>query len=99
MWSRHSSVKRAAVGMRSDHARFAATPGRRAASRTRAAANSSDARQTYLRLSPELRAKVDGPHIPDEPPATNMVSPTTTVVASPRGCESFAVDQRPVTAS
>jgi hypothetical protein len=24
---------------------------------------------TYLRLSPELRARVDGPHVPDEPPA------------------------------
>jgi hypothetical protein len=46
-----------------------------AASRTRAAANSSDARQTYLRLTPELRAKVDGPHIPDEPPPTGRRHP------------------------
>ena len=32
----------------------------------------SAAGQTYLRLTPELRARVDGPHIADEPrPATN----------------------------
>lgn len=42
------------------------------ASRTR---GTSDSRQTYLRLTPELRAKVDGPHIPGEPPAVGKRHP------------------------
>jgi hypothetical protein len=46
-----------------------------AASRTARNAGGSDARQTYLRLTPELRAKVDGPHIRDEPPAVGQRHP------------------------
>jgi len=42
------------------------------ASRTR---GTSDSRQTYLRLTPELRAKVDGPHTSDEPPAAGKRHP------------------------
>jgi len=45
------------------------------ASRTR---GTSDSRQTYLRLTPELRAKVDGPHTSDEPPAAGKRHPILT---------------------
>ncbi|HEX5242651.1 MAG TPA: hypothetical protein VFW23_05250, partial [Tepidisphaeraceae bacterium] len=43
-------------------------------SRTRNA-GANDSRQTYLRLTPELRAKVDGPHTPGEPPAVGQRHP------------------------
>jgi hypothetical protein len=47
-------------------------PMRDEAARRRWAAESA---QTYLRLTPELRARVDGPHAPDEPPATGTRHP------------------------
>ena len=49
------------VGLPADH------PLRAAASRRQLAAENT---QTYLRLTPELRAQVDGPHAAGEPPAT-----------------------------
>ncbi len=47
-------------------------PLRAAASRRQAATNNE---QTYLRLSPELRAKTAGPHTASEPPATGTRHP------------------------
>jgi hypothetical protein len=47
-----------------------AAPARPTPERLRAAAA-----QTYLRLTPELRARVDGPHVPDEPRPTEPRHP------------------------
>ena len=49
----------------------AAVSARAASERLRA----TGAAQTYLRLAPELRATVDGPHIPNEPHATEPRHP------------------------
>ena len=49
----------------------AAVSARAASERLRA----NGAAQTYLRLTPELRARVDGPHIPSEPRATEPRHP------------------------
>jgi hypothetical protein len=44
---------------------------RRAEDESRRRRNASDTAHTYLRLNPELRARVNGPHIGTEPPVTS----------------------------
>ena len=61
------------------------------ASRTRGA---SDSRQTYLRLTPELRAKFDGPHIPGEPPAIGSAIPFSPASMKPTFSPSAARSSR-----